>query len=76
MKYLETIIDAAADADFTKNVYTRVYASNAASPIINGTEVGMQPGVSIEILVKSISATAQVFVLGKPRLQSPNVING
>jgi len=76
MRYLEQVIHASADADLTEYVYTKVYANAAASPIINGTTVPMIAGGQIDILVKSISGTNNVFVLGKQRLIAPSVING
>ena len=76
MRDIEQIIDAASDADFTNNIYSRVYASSAASPTINGTVVPLIAGGSIEVLVKSISATANVFILGRKKNIPPSVING
>lgn len=76
MREIEQIIDASADADFTNNVYTKVYASVAATPTINGTAVPMIAGGSLEVLVKSISSTANVFVIGRKRNIPPQVING
>lgn len=76
MREVEQIIDAAADANFTANTYTKVYASVGATPTINGTAVAMIAGGSIEVLVKSISPTANVFVLGRKRNIPPSIING
>ena len=56
--------------------YTQVYASAALSPTINGTVVPMVAGSSIKIIVKSISATAGIFVLGRPKHIVPQYING
>jgi hypothetical protein len=58
------IIDSATTADLTKNVYFRVYASAAASPTINGVVVPLVAGTTLDILIKSISQTANVFVMG------------
>ena len=76
IKYLERTIHASADADFDNFAYTKVYASSAATPTINGTEVPMIAGGQINVLVQSISSTANVFVLGKRNLSNPTYING
>jgi hypothetical protein len=76
MRYLEQVIHASGDADLSGFVYTKVYANAVASPIINGTTVPMIAGGQIDILVNTISNTADVFVLGKKRILAPSVING
>ena len=76
MREIEQIIDAAADANFSANTYTRVYASSAATPTINGTVIPLIAGGSIEVLVQSISATANVFVIGRKKNLPPSLING
>lgn len=76
MREIEQIIDTAANANFSANTYTKVYASAIATPTINGTAVPMIAGGSIEILVKSISGTADVFILGRKKNIPPQVING
>jgi|TARA_R110000796_G_scaffold742_1_gene2766 hypothetical protein len=76
MRYLEQVIHASADANLTGFVYTKVYASAIASPVINGTTVPMIAGGQIDILINTISNTADVFVLGKKRTLAPSVING
>ena len=60
-----SIIVAAANANFSAHSYTQVYAGAAATPTINGVVVTMAAGSSIEIKVKSISATANVYLLGE-----------
>lgn len=64
LEFLPSIIHLAADADFTNYVYTVVYAGANATPTINGTVVTMGLGSSFNINLKSISATANVYVLG------------
>lgn len=59
-----SIIHTAAAADVTGYTYFKVYASVAATPTINGVAVAIPAGVTIEILVRSITATANVFVIG------------
>lgn len=76
MKDIEQVIHASADADLTGYTYTSVYASAAATPTINGTAVAMIAGGTINVLVKSITSTANVYVLGRKRLIPPQVING
>ena len=59
-----SIIHLAASADTTNFTYSKVYAGAGAVPTINGVVVTMAAGSTLEILVRSISATADVFVLG------------
>lgn len=59
-----SIIHSASTANVTGYTYFKVYASVAASPTINGTVVTMPAGVTIDMLVRSISPTANVFVIG------------
>lgn len=73
---MNEVIHLAADAVFSAYTYTAVYAGSAASPVINGVTVTMAAGSNVVILVKSISATAGVFVIGRQRLIAPSVING
>jgi hypothetical protein len=61
---INSIIHSASTADLTAYTYTKVYAGVTASPTINGTLITMQAGSIIPILVRSISATANVFVIG------------
>jgi|TARA_R110000851_G_scaffold196444_2_gene347344 hypothetical protein len=70
------VIHAAANIDQALYFYMSVYASVAASPTINGTEVPMVAGSSITIIIKTISATAGIFVTGVPKALAPSVING
>jgi hypothetical protein len=58
------VIHAAANADTSKFTYEEVYASAAATPTINGTAVSMAAGSKLRLRVKTITATANVFVLG------------
>lgn len=76
MDIMNNVIHASADADLTGHTYTKVYAGTAASPTINGTTVTIAAGHTIEILVKSISSTANVFVIGYKKVNTPSVING
>lgn len=59
-----SIIVPAADANFTGHTYGQVYAGKACTPIINGTAVDMIPGSTIDIVVRSISATDGCFLIG------------
>lgn len=59
-----SVIHAAADADFAAYSYFQVYAGVAATPTINGTAVSMGAGSTLELIVGSISATANVYVIG------------
>jgi small-conductance mechanosensitive channel len=62
---IHSIIVSAASANFSAHSYTEVFASVAASPTVNGVVIGLAAGQSIKIKVKSISATANVFLLGE-----------
>lgn len=62
-----SIIHAAADADFDNYVYLEVYAGANATPTINGTLVTMGGASKLNINVKSISATANIYVLGNKK---------
>ena len=62
---IHSIIVAAGNANFSAHSYTEVFASVAASPTINGVAIGLAAGQSIKINVRSISATANVFLLGE-----------
>lgn len=61
---IPSIIQPASAADLTAYTYTKVYAQVSATPTINGTAVTMPAGTTIEILVRSITSTAGVFVIG------------
>ena len=61
------IIKPAADADFVNEIYYQVYASAAATPTINGEVVGLAAGMTLDVILQSISATANVFVIGDYR---------
>lgn len=74
---IPSIIHPAASADLTAYTYTKVYAQAATTPTINGTAVTMPLGTTLDILVRSISATAGVFVLGdKKETSDPGGITG
>jgi hypothetical protein len=73
---MNEVIHLAANAVFSANTYTAVYCSAAGTPTINGVAVPMVAGSSIIILVKTISATAGIYVIGRQRLIAPSVING
>jgi hypothetical protein len=73
---MNEVIHAAANIDLTGYTYTQVYSSTALSPVINGVTVSMAAGSTITIKVKTISATAGVFIIGRQRLIAPSVING
>lgn len=62
--------------DMANHIYTQVYAGASATPIINGSAVSMVAGVTLSILVKTISGTPDIFVLGQKRIVVPTQING
>jgi hypothetical protein len=58
------IIKPATTPDFSGQTYFAVYAGSNATPTINGVSVTMAAGTILPIKVKSISATANVYLLG------------
>ncbi len=60
-------IHSAASADLTNYSYFSVYAGANATPTINGTVVTMVGGSSIDVYVRSITPTANIFVVGEPK---------
>lgn len=75
MRDLNYIIHETPQADLDMYVYTKVYAGANASPIINGSTINMVGGSSLEILIQSISSTANVYVLGRKKPNVPIIIN-
>lgn len=75
---VHTIIHEAANADLTNFAYTEIYAGANATPTINGVAVTMAAGTTLDVVVKSISATANVYVLGEPKstYNPPSIIGG
>jgi hypothetical protein len=71
---MRDIIVAASDADFENHTYTMVYSSSNATPTINGTEVSLVAGVTIEMLVKSISSTNNIYLIGGKKIITPTII--
>lgn len=69
---IHSIIVAAANANFTAHTYTQVFAGADATPTINGIPVTMAGSSILSIKVKSISATANVYLLG----ENQNVAQG
>jgi hypothetical protein len=73
---IHSIIVPAANANFSAHTYTQVYAGAAAVPTINGIAITMAAGSVINLKVRSISATANVYLLGENIdviLGSPNL---
>lgn len=64
MGFVPNIIIEAPNADFTNHVYTKVYFSTTTSVIINGVNVTMNGGSSIDIIVKTISSTSGIYLTG------------
>jgi hypothetical protein len=62
---IHSIVVSAGSANFSAHSYTEVYAGVAATPTINGVAVAMGAGSSIKIKVRSISPTANVYLLGE-----------
>ena len=66
---INSIIHSASTADFTAYTYSRVYASAAVTPTINGVSVPMTAGLVLDLLVRSIgtASTTNVFLIGDKR---------
>jgi len=52
-----------------------VYASDNATPTINGTTIPMIGGSTLEVLVQSITSTSNVFVIGQKKNIPPQIID-
>ena len=62
---IHSIIVPATAANFTAHTYTQIFAGATATPTINGVVVTMSAGSTIAIKINSISATANVYLLGE-----------
>jgi hypothetical protein len=62
---IHSIIVSAASANFSAHTYTQVFAGADATPTINGVVVTMAGSSTINIKVKSISPTANIYLLGE-----------
>lgn len=62
---IHSIIVEATNANFSAHSYTQVYAGANATPTINGVAVTMAASSVLSIKVKSISATANVYLMGE-----------
>jgi len=71
------IIHSATNADLNNYRYFQVYAGADAVPTINGTSVTMAAGSSIDIYVRSISSTVNVYVIGEPKnaVEAPTTLS-
>ena len=67
---------SATTANMSGFTYDKVYAGTAASPTINGTVVSMAAGSTIEILVHSISVTADIYLIGIKKINNPPQVIG
>jgi len=62
---IHSIVVPASAANFTAHTYTMVYAGAAATPTINGVAIPMVAGSSLNIKVKTITPTGNVFLFGE-----------
>ena len=63
---IHSIVVSAGSANFSAHSYTEVYAgTGGGAPVINGVSVSMAAGSSIKIKVRSISPTANIYLLGE-----------
>lgn len=59
-----SVIHASADADLTAFTYTQVYCGTAGTVTINGTDVSMAAGSTLDIRIKEISSVSGIYVIG------------
>tara|TARA_R110000796_G_scaffold11198_5_gene37380 strand:+ start:5961 stop:6185 length:225 start_codon:yes stop_codon:yes gene_type:complete len=71
---ISDVMHLSTNANLTGFTYTQVYASSAASPTINGVVVALAAGSTVNIVVRSISSTANVYVLGNTRFNPPQFL--
>lgn len=60
-----SIIVPAANANFTAHTYTHIYVGANATFTVNGVVVTAVGGSTLNLKVRSISATANVYLLGE-----------
>jgi hypothetical protein len=63
---IHRVIHEAKDADLSKFVYNQVYVSQDSRFWLNGDSVFLKGGSKINVLVKEISKSFGVFLLGEP----------
>lgn len=76
LKILNQVIHLTADADMVNYQYDKVYAGTGSTVTINGSDVTMAAGSTIEILVKTISSVANVYVIGINKINNPPQVIG
>ena len=73
---MNQIIHLSTTADLTLNTYTSIYAGVGGTITVNGTSVTMGAGSTLEILVKTITGAAGIYLIGNARIGVPTTING
>jgi len=58
-----SVIHLAANADFSANTYSQVYAGADTTAVINGVSVTMGAGSRIDIMLKSLTG-GNVYAIG------------
>lgn len=61
---IHSVIVPAAQANFTAHTYSEIYVGANATFTVNGVVVTASAGSNIKLTVRSISATANVYLLG------------
>lgn len=61
---IHSIIVAAANANFTAHTYSEIYVGANATFTVNGVSITAAAGSTIKLTIRSISATANVYLLG------------
>jgi hypothetical protein len=74
---ISDVIHLSTSADLTGYTYTEVYAGALGTITLNGISVTMAATSSIEIIVRSITGDAGIYLLGRKKIaQPPTIING
>ena len=61
-----SLIVPSANANFTAHTYTQIFVGATATFVVNGVSVTAAGGSTINLKVRSISATPNVYLLGEP----------
>lgn len=70
------IIHEATNADLNNYYYFKIYASANTEVTINGVTLTLVAGTTLPLVVKSISSTANIFLIGykKSVLTGSNIL--
>jgi hypothetical protein len=67
----------APNADFDNDLYYQLYAVSATSVTVNGFSVSLEADSELNLIIKSISSTPGVFLLGEKKyaVNPPTTLN-